>query len=293
VGALEAVEGTAGGNLYRVTGWRTPNPSVVITGPNGQIIREGTLSSFRSVPSAASRATRTTGGAPGEFIYGAEGGAARVAQPVPVAEPAVVPVVEPAPVVAPSAPPVWVPPDVSGNLATMGATSGVGAAADFEARRRGGAQPAPTTTTDPTPAAATQPAGQQAEEPREEEICPRGTVEIMWPPAVWRASGRQDTGAINGVFDRPPTRIVTKIPSPARNRTIIGQYVGNNWAALQAYYPRTGALGAIHHKWPLYLGGPDAISNLVFLTFAEHTVWHSALTTQTTGPVGTRYCIVN
>ncbi|WP_437331739.1 hypothetical protein [Sorangium sp. So ce394] len=85
---------------------------------------------------------------------------------------------------------------------------------------------------------------------------------------------------------------MTKVPSPERNRTIIGEYVRENWPALRRYY-ENGTQGAIHHKWPLYLGGPDRKTNFVFLLFSEHTAWHSLLTTQTTGPVGTVYCIVN
>jgi hypothetical protein len=74
----------------------------------------------------------------------------------------------------------------------------------------------------------------------------------------------------------------------------VGQYVGMNIQALRSFYNPTR--GDIHHKWPLFLGGPDNMTNFVFLTFAEHRAWHSALYAQGVNPrppYGRKYCIVN
>ncbi|HYO69706.1 MAG TPA: DUF4157 domain-containing protein [Archangium sp.] len=125
LGALEAVEGRTGGNLYRVTGWGTRDPRVVVTGPNGQVIQEGPLSSFQTNALGGTQAsTRGANVTAGGYFYPTEGGAARVAQPVPVPEP--VPAVVPQPIPPPAArPDVPVTPDVRGLLATMGGTSAV------------------------------------------------------------------------------------------------------------------------------------------------------------------------
>jgi hypothetical protein len=126
VGTLQAVEGRAGGNVYRVTGWGTSDPQVAITNPAGQVIREGPLSSFRpgasGTPTAASR-VGTAG-----YVYPTEGGAARVAQPVPVAEPIPAPRPVARPVPAPVAQPPAAAPSVQGPLAVMAATGAPGAA---------------------------------------------------------------------------------------------------------------------------------------------------------------------
>jgi hypothetical protein len=132
---LEAVEGRVEGNVYRVTGWGTRDPHVVVTGANGKVIREGPISSFR--PSASAR-TPTTGSTGGGYVYPTEGGAARVAQPVE-AIPEPVPVAVPQPVPAPAGPPARIPPDVSGPLAVAGVTSGV----ETVAAMGGGAQKQP------------------------------------------------------------------------------------------------------------------------------------------------------
>jgi hypothetical protein len=123
LGALESVEGRAGGDVVSVTGWGTRNPRVVVTGPNGKVIREGPLSSFRPGASGGARASGAASGG-GGYVYPTEGGAARVAQPV--LEP--VPVVVPRPVPVPAAP-VPMAPDVRALLATTAATSALGAVA--------------------------------------------------------------------------------------------------------------------------------------------------------------------
>ena len=116
--------------------------------------------------------------------------------------------------------------------------------------------------------------------------------------------GIGDSGATNGVYDGPNSsipipRILTKISSPERS-PIGGAYVRQNWKVLEPYYPRNGPpLGQLHHKWPLFLGGPDAADNLVFLPSYNHSAWHILLYAQgVTGympndPNGTRYCVIN
>jgi hypothetical protein len=127
IGALQAVEGKAGGDLVRVNGWGTRNPQVTVIGPNGQVIREGPLSSFQSGASAAARPGPAAAGGR-SYVYPAEGGAARVVQPVaePVPEPA--PAVAPRPAAAPGSPAIAArAPDVRTLLATMATTSALGA----------------------------------------------------------------------------------------------------------------------------------------------------------------------
>jgi hypothetical protein len=185
-----------------------------------------------------------------------------------------------APAAAPGAP--LLPPPV---VAVATAVEGM-------ARPGKAAAPTPAVTPAPTPTPANDPSPEaEKEKKKKKDDCPPQSVKINWPPPVWSSAGRKDSGAVNGAYNRPP-RLLTRRTPPARNRTIIGEYVGENWAALSSFYPKSGTLGAIHHKWPLYLGGPDSKDNLVFLTFAEHTAWHSMLTSQTLGPVGTVYCIV-
>lgn len=133
LGAVEAVEGTTtGGQLCKVTGWGTSNPRVVVTGPNGQVIREGPVSSFgpRAAASGGTRAAANPGSG-GGYVYPTKGGAAMVAQPLPEPVPAVAPP-QPVPVPAPAPVPGaagFVAPDVRALLAVTGATSGLGVVA--------------------------------------------------------------------------------------------------------------------------------------------------------------------
>ncbi|WP_437995413.1 DUF4157 domain-containing protein [Sorangium sp. So ce185] len=199
------------------------------------------------------------------------------AVPAPAASPATAPAVSPA--TAPAAAPA-VGPRIAGTLGALGA----------QAARGRPASP-PLAVAPPATSPQPQPAPDPAEE-RRRRRCPSGSIPINWPPPVWATLGHGDSGSTSTTYNRPTSRTVTKVPSPERNRTIIGEYVSENWSALRRYY-ENGTQGAIHHKWPLYLGGPDRKTNFVFLLFSEHTAWHSLLTTQTTGPVGTVYCIVN
>jgi Domain of unknown function (DUF4157) len=139
LGAVESVEGTAEGNLYRVTGWGTRDPRVVVTGSNGQVIREGPLSSFRPSASGARASGSTSGG--GSYVYPTEGGAARVAQPVPEPIPEPVPAIVPRPVTAPAAP-APVAPNVRALLAAAGAASGLGIVASGAPSQRQPVMPA-------------------------------------------------------------------------------------------------------------------------------------------------------
>ncbi len=127
----------------------------------------------------------------------------------------------------------------------------------------------------------------------EKDDCPNNSHKIKWPTPVWLTAGHGDTGATTGINDYPP-KVITKIPSPVRNNSY-QQYVGIN----QAVYNSQGGSNTfrIHHKWPLFLGGPDAVDNLVFMTIQEHLVWHTVLYSQgVTGympqdPNGTVYCV--
>lgn len=136
LGVVESVEGTAGGNLYRVTGWGTRDPKVVVTGPNGQVIREGMLSSFRpSTPAGARASTTGSSGMAGGYVYPTEGGAARVALPAPLQEPVPAPI--PQPVAAPPAlANVPVAPNVRAPLATMAGASAADVMASMAAPAR-------------------------------------------------------------------------------------------------------------------------------------------------------------
>lgn len=122
LGAIEGIEGNAGGNIVRVNGWGTRNPTYVETNASGQVVRQGTIASLRT--GGAPQASASSGSGPA-MVYGTEGGAARVA--VPVAEP----VAPPAPAVAPrpAAPVRPSAPQIGGPLAVTAATRLVGAVA--------------------------------------------------------------------------------------------------------------------------------------------------------------------
>lgn len=126
--------------------------------------------------------------------------------------------------------------------------------------------------------------------------CPRGSHVITWPFPTWTLAGHGDSGATSGLYDFPPNPILVRRRSPARNRALRDRYVRNNIAALAPHYYNGRMRGAIHHKVPLYVSGPDAYDNFVFVTNSEHTGWHNALARQgRTGwmirdPYGTVYC---
>lgn len=132
LGAIDGIEANAGGNLVRLNGLGTRNPTFVETNPAGQIVRQGPISSLRSgTSSGAPRLAAPRGGGGGGMIYGTEGGAARVAVPQPAPPQVVEPVAPPAPAVAPRPlAPVRPPaPRVQGPLGAMAGTRVVGAVA--------------------------------------------------------------------------------------------------------------------------------------------------------------------
>jgi RHS repeat-associated protein len=129
------------------------------------------------------------------------------------------------------------------------------------------------------------------------DVCPDNSHHIVWPEPIWVSAGYGDYGATSGRFDRPPSipRILTRV-RPVRDQSIVNQYKNDlrNEAAVNAL----GSNIRVHHKWPLFLGGPDAVDNLVLLTIAEHNDWHyNQLYPQgKTGwmirdPIGTVYCV--
>jgi hypothetical protein len=125
-------------------------------------------------------------------------------------------------------------------------------------------------------------------EPKE----PSDLKPIFWPSPVWHATAHGDSGSKSTQYDRPPLKIVTKQTPGARDKKKVGRYVAENIKALKPFY-KPKVIGDIHHKWPLYLGGPDSTDNFVFLLRPAHSAWHGLLTPQTTGGVGTPYFIIN
>ena len=116
-----------------------------------------------------------------------------------------------------------------------------------------------------------------------------GPFDIIWPFPVWRTAGHGDTGATGGT-QRPPSPIFRKRPSPPRDRSVIESYIAKNKTHHKPTYE-------VHHKWPLFVSGPDVESNLVFLTVSEHDSWHRDLYHQAHGymprdPDKTKYNIV-
>jgi hypothetical protein len=146
----------------------------------------------------------------------------------------------------------------------------------------------------PFPFPAPQPAPNNPQNPG---VCPRNTHMVVWPPPIWTTLGHGDSGATSGMYDFPPVPFLTRRRSPRRNRALVRQYTRSNVAALAA--ARTaGIRGAIHHKVPLFVSGPDTMDNFVFLPNTSHYAWHNLLARQgQTGwmirdPYGTVYCVV-
>jgi len=144
---------------------------------------------------------------------------------------------------------------------------------------------------------------QENVEPREtQDGCPEDSCRIRWPFPSWMTLGIGDSGAINGLYNGTASgipRILIKRRSPERE-PIGGTYVSENWKVLEPYYPRNQQpLGHLHHKWPLFLGGPDQTDNLVFLPVDLHVAWHTQLYIQgrsgwmPNDPNGTKYCVIN
>jgi hypothetical protein len=146
----------------------------------------------------------------------------------------------------------------------------------------------------PYPFPAPQPAPGNPQNPT---VCPRNTHMVVWPLPIWTLLGYGDSGATSGLYDFPPVPFLTRRRSPRRNRSLVRQYTRNNVAALAAARAR-GVRGAIHHKVPLFVSGPDIMANFVFLPNTQHYAWHNQLARQgQTGwmirdPYGTIYCVV-
>jgi hypothetical protein len=153
----------------------------------------------------------------------------------------------------------------------------------------------------PTPNPYAQPWPQSWPQPQPDEPpsrCPPGTHRITWPFPLWTMTGYGDSGATSGLYDVPPTPLLVRRRSPRRSRAERSRYVRNNIAALAPLYYNRRLQGAIHHKVPLYVSGPDTHANMVFLPNVVHTLWHNQLARQgRTGwmirdPYGTVYCVL-
>ena len=237
-----------------------PGLRLVHSGPGAPVVPEGPVTAGPSYPTVGSSALQPEiAPAAGPQVAPAPGPQLRLV-------PNVVPEVAPAPAPAPAAPPALRP----GPVPLL--------------------PPLPMLGPSPAPAPA------PARPPRNGQ-CPPNSHPVIWPAPIWVGAGFGDSGAISGIFDRPPTPLLTRVRSPRRNRSLVTSYVRQNAAVLRPLYVQ-GIRGAIHHKVPLYVGGPDAQANFVFLPVAMHTLWHNQLGRQgATGwmprdPFGTVYCVL-
>lgn len=148
-------------------------------------------------------------------------------------------------------------------------------------------------------------------------------IPIRWPSPLWRGAGINDPGSTNSTYDMPHQELLIKRGSTFYDRSApeIGRYLQriqnppfNQWVRP---YP---AGWPVHHKWPLYLGGPgngeqaegeyDAEGrivvppNLVVMLPGVHSAWHQLLERQPNGPRqgqgpsgttpdGTAFCVLN
>lgn len=122
--------------------------------------------------------------------------------------------------------------------------------------------------------------------------CPSGSKQIEWPFPTWTTAGHGDTGASNLSNNRPGP-ILTKTTVNRGNGVTLYDGIPQNRAAVVAMGIGRANIHA-HHKLPLFLGGPDTIDNLAYLTIPEHRAWHDDLRLQGVGfsdPIGTQYCI--
>lgn len=157
--------------------------------------------------------------------------------------------------------------------------------------------------TDPEPDVGPGPGEPEPEPEPEEPVCPPGTLPINWPsPAPWAVHGIGDMGANTPAYNKPTQQLITRRkPPPARKRSIRDAYINNpiNQAALKIA-AKAKKKGQIHHKWPLFVDGPDTIANLVFLETKpvnRHSAWHVELYRQPHGYIlwdknGTQYCVL-
>jgi hypothetical protein len=157
-----------------------------------------------------------------------------------------------------------------------------------------------------------------------EEICERiapDAIPIRWPQPLWRTyDSVGDPGALDPTFDMPESRVIFKRRSAFYDgdRPEIGRY--RSRITSPPFSLTIPAGHAIHHKVPLYLGGPgnreraegeyDAEGevldppNLVVMSPDVHRAWHRYLEEQPQGPRpgegpaadtpdGTGFCVVN
>jgi len=147
-------------------------------------------------------------------------------------------------------------------------------------------------------------------------------IPIRWPAPLWHfdPAGINDPGEHDTTFDLPAKNLLVKAGSTFYDdtRPEIGRYLSR--IAGPPFY-LTPPLGfPVHHKWPLFLGGPGnaeraegeydpdggilAPPNLVVMSPGAHAAWHSYLRLQPEGPRpglgpanstpdGTQFCIVN
>jgi hypothetical protein len=173
------------------------------------------------------------------------------------------------------------------------------------------------------------PAGQTAPqhgvpEDRQRSACQRldsRATPIRWPAPQWRFEGGiGDPGSYDPEFDVPQMPLLVKRGSTLYNpsRPEIQRYTTR---ITNPPFRLSVPLGwPIHHKWPLYLGGPGDIEraegeydayrnilyspNLVVMSPGTHSAWHRYLALQPEGPsfgqgpsVGTpdgaRFCVLN
>lgn len=160
----------------------------------------------------------------------------------------------------------------------------------------GGSAVAIVTTKQALQAVSPDPKRDTSEEDENRKKCRKGSKPIVWPNPVWKWLGIGDKGSTSGVFDRPTTKYPKRTKPPERDKQLIDAYRRENIHKLLPYKRSNGTFdGQIHHKWPLYLGGKDKKSNLVFLPSVYHKAWHTWVYSQ--APIadtyGTEYCIIN
>jgi hypothetical protein len=125
--------------------------------------------------------------------------------------------------------------------------------------------------------------------------CPPDFLRINWPPPLWMGLV-EDSGSLSSTNNRPPPIIARAPRGRPRDQSLVRRYRRNNAVQLAAAASRR-IHGHIHHKWPLYLSGPDTYDNLVFFQTDMHTTWHNSLARQSCGylpnhPTGTLYCVL-
>ena len=174
----------------------------------------------------------------------------------------------------------------------------------------------------PAPAPATEPAPDE-EEDRKRRRCEErypSAIPIHWPSPLWAfEEGIGDPGSYDLTYDLPEEALLIKMGSTFynANRPEIQRY--RNRIENPPFNLTVPTGWPIHHKWPLYLGGPGddmqaegsytaegeiiAPPNLVVMSPAVHQIWHRLLSGQPAGPMvgmgpsertpdGTDFCVL-